>query len=102
VKGMSMETTWRTIQMFISDQGAGVFEVEIDTETKDTRCTCPVWGKRGSCKHTQYVNVKSKINNGRYAISIPKGVSEEAVADAIEDPVKFRELVLKYSTIEVI
>jgi hypothetical protein len=102
VKEMSMDTTWRTIQLFISPQGAGVFEVEIDTDSKDTRCTCPVWKKKGSCKHTQYVNIKSRVNNGHYAISVPKGVSEDEVTDAIDDPVRFRELILKYSTIEVI
>ena len=102
MKGMSMESPWRTIQVFISAQYAGVFEVEIDTDTKDTRCSCPVWQKRGSCKHTQFVNVKSRINSGRYEISIPDGVPEEDVAGALEDPKKFRALILKYSPIEVL
>jgi hypothetical protein len=97
-----MKTSWRTIQVFISAAYAGVFEVEIDTATRETRCNCPVYAKEGTCKHTRFVNRKSKFNDGAYAISIPTGVPEEAVEDAIDDPEKFRDLILKYSTIEVL
>ena len=48
MKGMRMESDWRTVQLFISAQAAGIFEVEVDTETKKTRCNCPVWRKTAS------------------------------------------------------
>lgn len=102
MKGMQMDSPWRTIQLFISSQYAGIFEVELDTKTKDIRCNCPVWIKNGSCKHTKFVNEKSKGHNGRYSISIPDTVDEDIVEEAINDPQKFRELILKYNTIEVL
>jgi len=99
---MNTVTTWRTIQMFISAGGAGVFEVEVDTDTRDVRCNCPVWVKDGFCKHTRFVNQKGKTYRGNYLIHLPTEVPEEELEDAIEDPVKFRNLILKYSPIEVI
>lgn len=97
-----MITPWRTVQVFLSAQGAGVFEVEIDTDTKETRCTCPVYNKRGSCKHIVFVNLKMRMNEGHYSISIPGDVPEEMAIEANEDPKKFREFVLKYATVEVL
>ena len=57
-----MASAWRTVQQFISAQGMGIFEVEVETETKETRCTCPVYSKRGSCKHIQFVNDKIRYS----------------------------------------
>jgi hypothetical protein len=97
-----MTTPWRTVQQFISAQGVGVFDVEVDTETKDTRCNCPVYDKQGSCKHVRYVNMKIKHNEGHYSIMVPNEVPEEMAADAHDDPEKFREFVVKYAKIEVL
>ena len=102
MKGMSMKSSWRTVQLFISSQGAGVFEVEVDTETKDVRCTCPVFAKNTSCKHTSFVNNKMRFNNGHYSILVPTEVSEELAVDASEDAEKFRDFVVKYAKVEVI
>lgn len=102
MKGMSMESPWRTIQLFISSQYAGIFEVEVDTETHDVRCTCPVWNKSGSCKHTAFVNQKMRYNNGHYSIKIPEDIPEDLVQEAIDDPVAFRDLIIKYNKVEVL
>ena len=102
MKGMNLDSSWRTIQVFISSQAAGVFEVEVDTETHDTRCNCPVWKKSNVCKHTRFVKDKMRFNDGHYSINIPKELPEELVQDAIDDPVAFRELILKYSKVEVL
>ena len=102
MKGQKMESSWRTIQVFISSQAAGVFEVEVDTETKNTRCNCPVWNKGKNCKHTKFVNQKMKYNNGHYSIRIPEELPDDLVQDAIDDPVAFRELILRYNKVEVI
>ena len=101
MKGQSMSSEWRTVQQFISSQGAGIFEVEVDTVTKETRCNCPVWDKRGSCKHTVFVNSKIKYT-GHYSIMVPNEVPEELALEANGDADKFREFVVKYAKIEVL
>lgn len=96
-----MSSAWMTVQQFISAQGVGIFEVELDTDTKKTRCNCPVWGKKMTCKHTSFVNAKIK-SNGHYSISIPTSVPEEWAVEASQDPDKFREFVVNYATVEVL
>lgn len=102
MKEMSMETPWRTVQLFISSQGAGIFEVEVDTETKSTRCTCPVWVKSRSCKHTSFVDMRMKMNRGHYSIMVPNEIPEEVAIEASDDPKKFRDFVVKYAKVEVL
>ena len=96
-----MSSAWRTVQQFISAQGAGIFEVEVETETKDVRCTCPVFFKKDSCKHIQFVNEKIKYT-GHYSILVPNETSEELAIEANTDAKKFREFVVKYAKIEVL
>lgn len=102
MKGMSMKASWRTVQLFISAQAAGVFEVEVDTESKAVRCSCPVWKKSDVCKHTNFVKSKMRMNNGHYSILVPNEISEEIALEASDDPAKFREFVVKYAKVEVI
>lgn len=101
MRGHSLSSPWRTIQQFISEQAIGIFEVEVNTDTKETRCNCPLWAKKGSCKHIQFVNFRIK-NTGHYSILIPPEVSEEMALEANDDPAKFREFVVKYAKIEVL
>jgi len=96
-----MASAWRTVQQFISAQGMGIFEVEVETDTKETRCTCPVFDKRGSCKHIQFVNDKIKYT-GHYSILVPNEVPEEMAVEASDSAEKFREFVVKYAKIEVL
>jgi hypothetical protein len=102
MKGMSMDTPWRTVQLFISAQAAGIFEVEVDTETKKTRCNCPVWRKTAACKHCSFVQNKMRYNNGNYSLLVPSGISEDLAVEASDDAQKFREFVVKYAKVEVI
>jgi len=102
MKGKSMESRWRTVQLFLSSQGAGIFEVEVDTETKNMRCSCPVWQKLYSCKHTLFVGTKMKMNRGHYSILVPDEVPESVAEEANEDPKKFRDFVVKYAKVEVL
>lgn len=101
MKGSNVSSDWMTVQQFISAQGAGVFEVELETITKETRCNCPVWSKKGMCKHVSFVASRIK-NRGHYAISVPTSVPEEWALEASQDPDKFREFVVNYATIEVL
>lgn len=101
MKGQYMESLWRTVQQFISYQGTGIFEVEINLDSKDVRCNCPVYTKKGSCKHCMFVNSRIK-DSGHYSIMIPDEVSEELAIEANESQQKFREFVVKYGKIEVL
>jgi hypothetical protein len=102
MRGMSMESDWRTVQLFISAQAAGIFEVEVDTETKKTRCNCPVWRKTAFCKHAAFVQNKMRYNNGHYSILVPTNISEDLAVEASDDPQKFRDFVVRYAKVEVI
>lgn len=94
-----MGTEWMTIQQFISVHG--VFEVELETETKRIRCNCPVWEKKHACKHTSFVEKKIRMQ-GHYSISVSVGVPEEWAIEASQNPESFREFVVNYATIEVL
>jgi hypothetical protein len=102
MKGMSMESPWRTVQLFISAQAAGIFEVEVDTDTKKTRCSCPIWKKSADCKHTRFVNAKMSLNRGHYSILVPNEIPEDLALQASDDPKKFRDFVVKYAKVEVL
>jgi len=102
MRGTCMERQWRTVQLFISAQAAGVFEVEVDAATKNTRCNCPVWRKTASCKHAKFVSSRMDLNRGHYAILVPEHVAEEAAMRASENPESFREFVVKYAKVEVL
>jgi hypothetical protein len=102
MKGMSMDSPWRTVQLFISSQAAGVFEVEVDTGTKRVRCSCPVWKKSLKCKHVSFVNNKMRMNNGHYSILVPEEIPEELASQANSDPKTFRDFVVRYAKVEVL
>jgi hypothetical protein len=102
MKGMSVESPWRTVQLFISAQAAGVFEVEVDTDTKNTRCNCPVWRKTLMCKHANFVKDKMRMNRGHYSILVPNEVPEELAVSASDDAAKFRDFIVRYAKVEVL
>ena len=102
MKGGSVQTSWRTIQLFISAQAAGIFEVEVDTETRDLRCNCPKWKKASSCKHVKFVLDRMIVNDGHYSILIPEEIPEDLALEASDTAEKFREFVVKYAKIEVL
>ena len=102
MKGTWMESPWRTVQLFISSQAAGVFEVDVNTETKDLRCNCPKWKKTFNCKHVRFVAAKMELSNGHYSILVPNEIPEELAMEANLDAKTFREFVVKYAKIEVL
>jgi len=102
MKESSMKTSWRTVQLFISAQAAGIFEVEVDTQTKKLRCSCPKWKKQFNCKHTRFVEDRMYMNAGHYSILVPEEIPEELALEASDSAEKFREFVVKYAKIEVL
>ena len=91
---------WRTVQFFLSARG--VFEVEIDLESDDVRCTCPGYSARGACKHSRFVVARAKENNGVYPLKISSRAPTDEAKNANESQDTFREFVVKYGKIEVI
>lgn len=102
MKESSMKTSWRTVQLFISSQAAGIFEVDVDTETRKLRCNCPKWRKTFDCKHVKFVHNRMEMNEGHYSILIPEEIPEDLALEANDSAEKFREFVVKYAKIEVL
>lgn len=91
---------WRTVQVFLSP--SGVFEVEVNTDTRDIKCNCPNFDKRKTCAHEKFVDNRAKDNDGVYPVKISPKASEEEMLDAEESPEAFRTFILKYGKVEVI
>jgi hypothetical protein len=96
-----MALEWRTIQLFLSDDG--VYEVEAATDNySKMRCTCPAFKSSKKCKHTRHVKKKIETNGGTYAIHLPEDITDEEIQFALDDPDLFRELLIHHAKIEVI
>lgn len=93
-----MATNWRTIQVFLSHRGVGVFEVEMTTDGKKTRCNCPTYKSRKACRHTAFV--ANEMRDGYYPIKVHPSSKEESFDPS--DPEQFRRFVLRYGKIEVV
>lgn len=102
MRGMRVESPWRTAQVFISSQLAGVFEVEVETKTKELRCSCPVFAKTKDCKHTSFVFTRMERNSGHYAILIPENIPEFIARAANTSQESFRDFVIKFAKVEVL
>lgn len=101
MKGSNVEADWRTIQIFLSNDG--VHEVEMFTnDPRKMRCTCPVYKQGKRCKHIRHIRGIMEHNGGDYSVMIPDTLSEAEIEQAILEPDTFREFLVKYSKIEVI
>lgn len=96
-----MDIDWRTIQMFIGEDG--VAEVELDAENSSKiRCSCKSFYKSARCKHTKFVKSHMQENDGHYAIQVPVDISDEEALDAMSSSDTFRKFILKYGKVEVL
>ena len=96
-----MEIDWRTVQMFLEENG--VFEVELDSEDKKKiRCSCPAFRNSARCKHTKFVRKSMDANDGHYSVQIDVNVADEDAAEAMTSRKTFRDFILKYAKVEVI
>lgn len=97
------ETTmsnWQITQIFLSD--TGVHEVHVNTSNLKLRCNCLGFNTRNSCKHSNFVRERMNNNGGIYPVEISNKVSRFESNSALEDPIAFREILLKYGKIEVL
>jgi len=90
---------WRTVQFFLSPRG--VFEVDVDLESEDVRCTCPGYEARKICKHVRTVVSRAEKNNGVYPLKVSSRAPAHETSTAIGSPETFRDFVIKYGYIEV-
>jgi hypothetical protein len=93
------KSEWRTVQFFLSPRG--VFEVSIDIEGDDVRCTCPGFESRNICKHSRAVISRATKNDGVYPLKVSSRAPAHETASATSSAETFREFVIKYGYIEV-
>lgn len=101
MKGSRMDIDWRTVQLFLSEDG--VAEVEIDSEnSRKVRCSCPQFQKTARCKHQKFVKASIAENDGHYTVVVPEELPEEVAVTAMTDRESMREFILRYARIEVL
>jgi hypothetical protein len=101
MKGMNMSAEWRTLQLFLDNDG--VCEVEADYEDYEImKCSCGAFAISRKCKHLRYVRREIVRNGGKYSIKISADIDDEDIVDAMKTAASFREFVLRYAKIEVL
>lgn len=102
MKGKPMEIEWRTVQMFLSEEG--VHEVSVDElNPLKVRCDCKFFVQHGRCNHARHVKDVMAKNHGNFTVKVPlDDLSDEELTDALADTELFRDLVIKYGKVEVI
>lgn len=101
MKGVEMQIDWRTIQMFLDENG--VYEVEVDVDNnKKVRCSCSTFKLSARCKHVKFVRTQMDAGEGHYSIQIPVDISDEEAHLAMSSAELFRNFIIKYGKVEVI
>ena len=100
-KEAEMSISWRTVQMFISDEG--VAEVEVDAELNDKiRCSCKAYSVSSKCRHSKFVKNRMNEGDGHYLVQVPEDVDDNEAITAMKDPSKWRAFVIQHGEIEVL
>lgn len=100
-KDLSMDIEWRTVQLFLDDDGVAEVEIDADNSSK-IRCSCKTFSVAARCKHTKYIRRQLEQNDGHYSIMIPEDIDDEVALEAMSDPASFRDFVIRYGKVEVI
>lgn len=96
-----MEIEWRTVQMFLGEEG--VSEVSVDTEdSTKIRCSCAVFQRNARCKHSKYMREKIQTRKEAVQIKIPEHVTDEELEAVFTDAESFRDFVIKYGKVVVL
>jgi hypothetical protein len=102
MKGLDMTTDWRTVQLFLDDNGVAEVEADVD-DYQNMRCTCNLFRKSlKKCRHTTYIKKVIEKNGGAYSIKLPEDLPDEELDAAMESKESFRALLIKYAPIEVL
>ena len=90
----------KVVQFFLStDSHSYIYEVGFD-RVGDIACTCPVWGSKGSCKHTQFV-IERMEDDDYLSELVGEPTADEIRAAAASDTAA-RKFIIKYGKIEAI
>lgn len=101
MKGSSMESEWRTVQIFLDEEMTGVFEVQVsNTNSKKLSCSCNTYANSSKCRHIRYVKNAMDNNSGHYAIQIPATATEDA--RDISTAEEWRNFVVKHAKVIVL
>ncbi len=101
MKDATMLSDWRTVQLFLSEDG--IAEVEVDAlRPYQARCNCKAGAAKGKCAHIKRVREVMDANNGHYTVHIPVEIEEEEADLAMEDAESFRKFIIKYGKVEVL
>lgn len=101
MRGTEMEIDWRTVQLFLDENGVHEVEVDVDS-SKKVRCTCSSFKATARCRHAKFVKTQIEENSGNYSIQIPVDISDEEALKAMSSAVSFRDFIIKYGKVEVI
>lgn len=101
MKDATMLSDWRTVQLFLSEEG--IAEVEVDAlRPYQARCNCKGGKNKGKCAHVRYVRSIMDENNGHYTVSIPVEIEEDEADEAMASAESFRAFIIKYAKVEVL
>lgn len=101
MREFTMQSTWRTVQLFLTKDA--IAEVEVNSaNNKEVRCNCKGYNKLSRCNHVKYVKKAMQENHGHYTISIPHHVEEELLELAMSDSEMFRQFIIDYAKVEVL
>ena len=92
---------WRILQVFLSPKRPAVYEVQMDSATRDLRCTCPANTGARTCRHIKFARARMTQCGGTY----PLRVNAASVADydaAEQNPETYRAFILHHTRIEVL
>jgi hypothetical protein len=101
MKEVNMDISWRTVQLFLEEDGVVEVEVDQDNHSK-VRCTCAGFLRAARCKHTKYVKNHMAENDGHYSVQIPVDIDDDEAFKAIQSAASFRDFIIKYGKVEVI
>lgn len=101
MKGSQMDIDWRTVQLFLSEDGIAEVEIDSDNSSK-VRCSCPQFQRQARCKHQRKVKMAIAENHGQYTVMVPEDIPEEIALTAMEDSKAMREFIIRYAKIEVL
>ena len=96
-----MDYEWRTIQLFLGNDGVSEVFVAEEDSTK-VRCSCEMFNKKARCKHSEWVRNRMDNNGGVFNMRVPDTINDEETMDALNDPYLFRNFVIKYGKVQVL
>jgi len=101
MKEKAMTNTWRTVQLFLGNDG--VSEVEINSvDSTQVRCDCKNFTLLSRCRHQRFVKDSMAKNDGHYTIQVPEDTPDEAAAEAMGSAEEFRAFILRHAKVEVL